>query len=273
MELAMSGSALIDDISAADPPHGSIAFWWLGQNGFAIKGGGATLYVDLYLKNDPRRATPVPFRPEDVTNADLVLGSHDHSDHVDRTALPGILEASPLAKLCVSRVTASRLIAEGYPEERLIALDDGQTARAAGVRITAIKAAHEFFDHDGKLGYPHLGFVIAINGVTLYHAGDGVPWEGLIGAVAAHRPSVVFVPINGRDAERYRRNCLGNFTFQEAVDLCGALRPKLAVPMHYDMFPGNQENVERFTDYLDAKYPGIPWWTGRAGERVIAGPW
>jgi L-ascorbate metabolism protein UlaG (beta-lactamase superfamily) len=271
--MAMRGADLIRDIAAAEPPAGALAFWWLGQNGFALRAAGATVYVDLYLKDDPRRATPVPFRPEEVTNADLVLGTHDHGDHVDRTALPGILRSSPQATLVVSKVTAARLVAEGYPEQQVAGLDDGDRLVSGATTVVAVRAAHEFFDRDPELGYPHLGFVVRLNGVTIFHAGDGVPWEGLISAVAVHRPDIVFVPINGRDGPRYRRNCIGNFTFQEAADLCGALQPKLCVPMHYDMFPGNQERVESFTDYLDAKYPGLPWWVGRAGERVVVGPW
>lgn len=272
-EVLLQGRELIDDIGAANPPAGSVAFWWLGQNGFAFSGGGTRLFVDLYLKSDPRRATPVPFQPEELTIADLILGTHDHSDHVDRTALPGVMAASPLAKLVVSRVVAARLVGEGYPSERVVGLDHEEQIDIAGARITAIRSAHEFFDRDPELGYPHLGFVVRMNGVTFYHAGDGVPWEGLVSAVRAHKPDIVFVPINGRDGERYRRNVLGNFTFQEAVDFCGAVKPRLAVPMHYDMFPGNQERVERFTDYLSAKYPDIPFWAGRVGERVLAGPW
>lgn len=271
--LALSGPDLIAQITDADPAPGSLAFWWLGQNGFAFAGGGTRLYADLYLRDDPRRATPPAFRPEELTNADVILGTHDHSDHVDRTALPGVVEASPKAKLIVSKVVREKLITDGYPSDRLVGLDDGETAEVAGARITAVRAAHEFFDRHPDLGYPHLGFVVRLNGVTFYHAGDGVPWEGLAARVAAHAPDIVFVPINGRDGERYRRNILGNFTFQEAVDFCGAVGPKLAVPMHYDMFPGNQERVERFTDYLSAKYPHIPAWVGRPGEQVIAGPW
>lgn len=272
-DLALQGEALVQEINRTDPQAGTLAFWWLGQNGFAFAGGGARVYVDLYLRDDPRRATPVPFLPEHLFGADLILGTHDHGDHVDRTALPGILAASPNARIVVSKVVASRLISEGYEAQRILGLDDGQSLEIGNVRISAIRAAHEFFDRDPDLGYPHLGFAVTMNGVTFFHAGDGVPWEGLISAVAAHKPDILFVPINGRDGERYRRNIIGNFTFQEAVDFCGALRPRLAVPMHYDMFPGNQERVERFTDYLTAKYPDIPFWVGRPGERVFAGPW
>jgi L-ascorbate metabolism protein UlaG (beta-lactamase superfamily) len=66
----------------------------------------------------------------------------------------------------------------------------------------------------------------------------------------------VLLPINGRDAERYRRDCIGNMTFQEAADLAGELRPGLAIPGHWDMFADNPGDPDAFLDYLDAKYPG-----------------
>ncbi len=267
-EIERQGQALLDDIAAAEPPRGALRFWWLGQNSFVFKGAGRVLYIDPYLAPDRARQTPPPLRADEVANADLILGTHDHSDHVDRKSLPAMLAASPRAKLVVSRVVARRLAAEGYPADRLVAVGDGQTVEVGGVEVIGVRAAHEFFDQDPELGYPHLGFVVRLNGVTFFHAGDGVPWEGLVSTLARYRPDALFVPINGRDAERYRRNCLGNFTFQEAVDLVGALQPRLAVPMHYDMFAGNSERVERFADYLAAKFPGIATWVGPVGRGV-----
>ena len=58
----------------------------------------------------------------------------------------------------------------------------------------------------------------------------------------------MFLPINGRDAGRFRRNCLGNMTYQEAGDLAGELAPGWVVPCHYDMFAHNSEEVGRFLD-------------------------
>lgn len=270
-EVKLQGQALLADIAAAETPQGTLAFWWLGQNGFLFKGDDQVIAIDPYLTVTPdgRRQTAAPLLPEEMRNVSLILGTHDHSDHVDRPSLPGMLVASPEAKLVVSRVVARRLEQDGFPAARLVGLDDGETVERDGVQVTAIRSAHEFFDRDPELGYPHLGFVVRMNGVSFFHAGDGVPWEGLIKTLDAYHLDGVFVPINGRDGERYRRNIIGNFTFQEAVDLVGALHPRLAVPMHYDMFPGNQERVERFVDYLDAKFPGIPCWVGAAGERVL----
>lgn len=44
-----------------------------------------------------------------------------------------------------------------------------------------------------------MGFVIEYNGVTVYHAGDTVIYEGLIETLSAWTIDVAFVPINGGD--------------------------------------------------------------------------
>ena len=76
----------------------------------------------------------------------------------------------------------------------------------------------------------------------------------------------MFPPINGRDAERLRDNCIGNMTYQEAADLVGVLKPGLAVPGHYDMFAFNGEDPRKFVDYVEIKYPEQKVREYKAGE-------
>ena len=158
----------------------------------------------------------------------------------------------------------------GVPEARLRPVNVGDRIEIAGARIAAIKSKHESFDEHPDLGFPFLGYVVEVGGVAFYHAGDTILYDGLAAALRQFtRLDVVFLPINGRDAERYLRGCLGNFTFQEAAELAGELRPGLAVPTHYDMFVGNQEDPGKFVRFLEAKFPGVPSWVGPAGMRVL----
>jgi L-ascorbate 6-phosphate lactonase len=155
------------------------------------------------------------------------------------------------------------------PMERLRTLNAGESLSERGVRITAIKAKHEFFDEHPTLGFPYLGYVVEAGGVTFYHAGDTIMYEGLLTTLQQWpRYDAIFVPINGRDAERFLSGCLGNMTYQEAAELAGELRPGLAVPTHYDMFVGNQEDPAKFVRFLEVKFPGVQHWVGNAGERV-----
>ena len=89
------------------------------------------------------------------------------------------------------------------------------------------------------------------NGLRIWHAGDTVRYEGMVPKIRALGPmDAALLPINGRDAGRYRSNCIGNMTFQEAADAAGEVRPGLTMPGHWDMFAHNSENPEKFADYL-----------------------
>ena len=67
----------------------------------------------------------------------------------------------------------------------------------------------------------------------------------------------------------YARNCLGNMTFQEAVDLAGVLKPRLTVPGHYEMFANNSQDPVAFAGYMRLKYPELRYWIGEHGQVVL----
>ncbi|OPZ13571.1 MAG: metal-dependent hydrolase [candidate division BRC1 bacterium ADurb.BinA364] len=154
--------------------------------------------------------------------------------------------------------------------DRYIGLDDGQSTMIGGVKITAIPAAHELLDRDEATGrYPYLGYILEYNGMALYHSGDTCIYEGMQDKLRQWTLDAALLPINGRDAERFKRNCIGNMTYQEAVDLAGAIRPRLTIPTHFDMFANNSENPQLFLDYIAAKYPKIKARMANYGECLI----
>jgi L-ascorbate 6-phosphate lactonase len=269
-EVAVRGEALVEEVRAAQPEPGRGYFWWLGQHSFILKLGTITLYIDPYLAPDEARQTPPLLAPEQVTNADLVLCTHDHGDHMDPYAITGILKASPQALFVAPRAHRQRMIGIGVPGLRLWLINDGQPLRFRDAIITGVKGKHEFF-HETPDGFPYLGYVVAANGVTCYHSGDTLVYDGLLATLRRWQLDVAFLPINGRDADRFRDGCIGNMSYQEAVELAGDLRVGLAVPAHWDMFAHNSEDPRKFVDYLAAKYPEVPAWVGRAGERVLFG--
>lgn len=267
----MRDEELIRDIDDAVVSPGTMCFWWLGQQSFVVKTADAIMYLDPYLSPSPRRRIPPLLRPEQIVHASLITGSHDHADHIDRLILPAIMAASAGAVLVVPRAVAASLGDLPGAAERLRGIDDNDTVRVGDTSVTAIRAAHELFDHSAEYGYPYLSYVIESAGVTCFHAGDTCIWEGLVSRLSQYRLTAAFLPINGRDAERLRRGCIGNMTYQEAVDLAGALRPRLVVPAHYEMFAGNSEDPRLFAEYLAVKYPGVRCWVGEHGTRVTVG--
>ncbi len=255
----LTGPALIADIADCRVPAGSLAFWWLGQHSFIVKSAHAVLYLDPFLTPLPDRQVPPLLRPEEIGNADLILGTHDHLDHIDRGVWPALAAASPQAVFVVPELLREGLARDlGLPVSRFLGLDDGTAVERCGVRITGVAAAHEFLDRDAASGrYPYLGFVVEADGCTLYHAGDCCVYEGLLTRLRRWQFDLVLLPINGRDAKRYAANCIGNMTYQEAADLAGALAPRLTVPAHWDMFAMNSQDPAAFLDYMRVKYPAL----------------
>jgi L-ascorbate 6-phosphate lactonase len=256
----MPQKVLMETIHRTDVPSGHCVLWWLGQHGFAVKLGATVLLIDPYLSADARRLVPPILAPENAVGVTAVLGSHDHLDHIDRPVWPALFTASPSARFLVPSSSLTSLARElPLPPGQLIGMDDGRTVEVADVRITGIAAAHELLDPDPVTGsHRYLGFLIEANGCRIYHAGDTCIYEGLHARLRAFAPDVMLLPINGRDAARLRRGCIGNMTYQEAADLAGAVGPHLIVPTHFDMFSGNTEDPTLFADYMAVKYPHLP---------------
>ena len=256
----LTGRELVDEIDACDVPTGNGAFWWLGQHSFVVKLGSTVIYVDPFLRPMSGRRVPPLLLPADVRHADLILGTHDHADHIDREVWPALAEASPKATFVVPELLLRRGLAGelSLPPARFVGLTDGQVVELGGVTITGVASAHEFLDRDETTGlYPYLGFVVRANGVSFYHAGDSCVYEGLQTKLLALKPDAVFLPINGRDAQRLEAGVIGNMTYQEAADLAGAIRPRLTVPAHFDMFAGNLADPQVFARYMAVKYPAL----------------
>ena len=262
---------LLEEMRAFQPAKGHMAFWWLGQMGFGMKLAGRLITIDAFLMDHPHRQVPAAIDVDAPVSADLVFGTHDHIDHIDRIAWKRIAKASPATRFVVPEIHRASVLSElGVDEARVIGVDEGRPYEEADFTIRAIPSAHEFLDTDSATGlHPHLGYILEADGLRIYHAGDSCIYEGMHSKLKAFgRFDAMFVPINGRDGVRYRRNLIGNMTAQEAVDLVGAVRPGLAIPGHYEMFAANPGDPALFADYLDAKYPGIPCWIGERGVRV-----
>ena len=255
----MKQNAFLKSVRETKTPYGTAVLWWLGQMGFWIKLGETVLSVDYFATAIPGRTIAPPVPADQVEGISAFLGSHNHIDHIDHPAWRIWAKNLPEAKFIFPRLHRESLIRDGIEEDRLLGITEGESVTVGGVTVRAIAAAHEFLDPDPETGlYPALQYIIEGNGVRIYHAGDTLRYEGMISKLQSFGQfDAAILPINGRDAVRYRSHCIGNMTFQESVDLAGELKPRLVIPGHFDMFANNSENPEKFADYLDAKYPGL----------------
>lgn len=272
---------LIAQMNATRLPAGMVAVWWLGQASFAVK-GDVLLYIDPYLSvpqgRTLRRLMDPPLRPDEVSNADVVLITHDHLDHLDPDTAPGIAAASPQARFVVPQPLVERLAALGIAREQITGAAVDRPVQLGSVQVTALPAAHTLrqgvtlsydFDRDEQGHHRYVGYLISCNGVTLYHSGDTVVYQGMVERLRAQPIDLAFLPINGRDWAREAANIVGNLTYREAADLAAAAGIDTVIPMHYGMFAANDERPGYFVDYVWSRYPAQKYKIMAQGERYI----
>ncbi|TVY03976.1 MBL fold metallo-hydrolase [Paenibacillus cremeus] len=236
-------------------PYGMLAIWFLGQESVVIKGGETTVYIDPYMSDNAKRTYSPPLRPEDITNATYCLITHEHGDHLDSGTIPQVAVNNPAATFMAPGFCRDHMIRLGVNPEQLLDARTDEWRAMPDIRIKPIPAAHEQLDYDPARGHRFVGYLLELNGVKLYHAGDTTVYPGLIESLKAEAIEVGMLPINGRDAFRTAQGIIGNMDYREAVELAVSTGMDTVIPMHYDMFKGNGLNPGYFLDYLYATYP------------------
>jgi L-ascorbate metabolism protein UlaG (beta-lactamase superfamily) len=228
---------------------GTAAVAWLGQAGFVIKTPhGVTVMIDPYLSDyaeliwGVRRAYPTVLEPTEFA-PDLLLISHWHEDHLDRTTVvayrdqPGVVLAGP--ESCLARAQAW-----GWPADRCLRLERDEVLNTGDLTVTATFVRHE----DPLAQVPDaVGFLIDAGAVRMWYVGD-TEYDARLRPFRGQGIDVMLVPINGGG---------GNMNVYEAAFLAWWVAPTVAVPMHYDMWtpegfgPDATLDPDAFTALLD----------------------
>ena len=199
---------------------------WLGQSGYVLSDANTTICIDPYLSDCVNRIAkrlrqrPVPISPQDF-RADAVICTHNHIDHVDIDAIPLMDKNIIFYAPTDCQETLLQLGVAKY-----MPFDEGMSYSIGKFGISAVFAEHTV---------PAVGVLVEYGGEALYFSGDTYYNKKLENVKCDY----MFICINGK---------LGNMNADEAVKLAGIIKPKLAVPNHYDMFESNSENPHNFAD-------------------------
>ncbi|HEV8655061.1 MAG TPA: MBL fold metallo-hydrolase, partial [Candidatus Limnocylindria bacterium] len=191
-------------LRALDLTPGTVALWWLGQAGFAVRAGGLVLLIDPFLAPMAERVSPPAFDPADAADVDVVMCSHEHYDHLDLASLPAIARASPKARFVVPRPLVDAVAAAGIPRARILGAQPEERIRLDGVTVYPLPARHgvgmaDAYTFGRELSgglYRYLGYVVDDGVARVYHAGDTVAYDGQVERLRALRVDVALLPIN-----------------------------------------------------------------------------
>lgn len=153
---------------------------------------------------------------------DVLLITHWHEDHLDMPTvryyaqLPGVVLAGPHS--CVLRGQVW-----GWPAERTVVLEQGDSHQFGDVSVTATYSRHEVSYAPAP---DAVGFLLDVGGVRFWNVADS-EYDARLRPMREANLDVAFVPINGVG---------GNMNAHEAALLMWHVAPRIAIPMHYGMW-------------------------------------
>jgi len=204
---------------------------WFGHSGFEIIADKKIILVDPFLTGNPKAAV----KASDITRADIVCVTHDHSDHLGdaidickRTGATfvGVYELGTYAQ------------AQGVTD--VVAMNIGATLEVKGIKITMVQAFHS-----AERGSP-VGFVFDVGKARIYHAGDTGLFNDMRMIGQLYKPDIVCLPIGGYYTMGAR----------EAAEAVRLLLPKIVFPMHYLTFPVLAQSADDFVSAIKEKELG-----------------
>ncbi len=186
---------------------------WFGHASFKIT-GSKTIYIDPWKLPDG-----------DGKDGDIVLVTHDHYDHCSPVDIKKAL--SPGGQVVVPQCCRGK-----YPKADVYTLPF-MNQKVQNISIYSA-AAYNINKKFHLREYGHVGYIIKLDGVKIYHTGDSDAYPHM----ADLSCDIVLVPISGTYV----------MDPWEAVAACDMLKPEVAIPMHWgdpDVV-GTRENAETF---------------------------
>lgn len=178
---------------------------WLGHASFLITSGGKKVYID-------------PYAGEYTEKADLILVTHDHSDHCDLHKISQVVKPDTFIVTCLR--AAGKVRGVGV---EVLPLEPGEEKEVKGFKLLGVEAYNTHrFRSPGTPFHPkgsQVAFIIEAEGKRLYHAGDTdlLPSMKELGPI-----DVAMIPIGGRYT----------MDVKEAVEAVKVIGPKVVLPMH-----------------------------------------
>jgi L-ascorbate metabolism protein UlaG (beta-lactamase superfamily) len=162
---------------------------------------------------------PCPLMAEEA-NADLLVCTHEHPDHMDTDALSALARhtrthfAGPIKRF-------KEFEKNGIPPERCRLLEEGQKLTFGGVEVIRVYADHGEYARDA------LGIVFNFDDIEVYHTGDTAYRPEQFAPVVDMQPDILIPCINGK---------FGNMDAREAALATRLIAPQVVIPSHFWMF-------------------------------------
>ena len=159
--------------------YNDIGITWTGHAGFKIIYGNKKMYIDPYKLSE---------KYDGISDADIVLVTHNHFDHLSIEDLNNIINERTVivsAQECLPQLKSLKI-------KESIGIDPHNSLKVDDLKIETVPAYNVNKDFHPK-NEKKLGFIVEFGADRLYHVGD----SDIIPEMKEVNPTIVLIPVSG----------------------------------------------------------------------------
>jgi L-ascorbate metabolism protein UlaG (beta-lactamase superfamily) len=204
------------------PEKNAILFVWFNHYaGILIKTPSKTLVID-----------PVDIRARSIPDADAVLITHEHYDHLDPRLIPEIQKTTNCT--IIADPASTQRLKHAIPPTKLQQIHPTEQTKIGDVTITAEKCQHPATD-------PVTYIITSEDNVKIFHTADSLPYPELAAIGEKEKLDVVFCTVG----------IAPGASPETGFEIARLTKPQIAVPYHTNSTTYQQQ----FADMIKSQLP------------------
>jgi L-ascorbate metabolism protein UlaG (beta-lactamase superfamily) len=196
---------------------------WLGQATVKISVPGKTIYID-------------PYQIKKSDKADIILITHSHGDHLSPE---DIAKVSSDQTIIIAPNDCLKQLKD-ITMDRTIVSEPGMIKQFKDIYVEAVPAYNVIKTNFHPKTNKWVGYILTLNGIRIYHAGD----TEKIPEMKDFKCDIVLLPLG----QTYTMNSV-----KEASEAALDVKAKVAIPIHFGLYEGQESDALEFKELLKDK--------------------
>lgn len=200
---------------------------WLHHDCFRITCKKIKIYTDPYKVLNR------------YNDADLILITHDHYDHLDKESIKKLICDKTII---IAPKDCEGLLSDFKNQKVLVSPDEIKIIKEITIKTVPSYNVNKFREK-GAVFHPkekgNVGYIFIIDNVRVYLAGD----TDNIQEMKNFRTDIALLPVSG----------VYVMTPEEAAEAAIIINPEIVVPMHYGSGIGTEKEAQKFKRLLENK--------------------